>query len=297
MTDDHPYAGFSCFVITPIGEDGSPTRRAAEGLLNGAIRPALEPFGMAVTAAHEVPDPGSITGQVVRRLLNDELVVANLTDLNPNVVYELAVRHAAALPVVTVARSDTAHPFDLYDERTIFYEDDMLGARELREDVAEAARIALEQEEPDNPVYRVVRGSAVKEVDLEGGIGEILVQLVERMEAVEDRIGSAARNRPLSSPHPGFADAIGRIIENPDLPNFAKAPFIRVEGEPEAVAEYSDKARELGALVSSELPEEGRATARWATTVGTEIGALLMLNSRARRDERISSTEVMGQQG
>ena len=61
-----------CFVIGPIGKDGSETRNNADWLLEGIIRPVLEndPFDYAVQRADHVAEPGLITDQVITAVTN-----------------------------------------------------------------------------------------------------------------------------------------------------------------------------------------------------------------------------------
>ncbi len=153
-----------CFIISPLGLDDSETRRKADGLISSVIKPILVSAGYKVVAPHEIDTPGSITRQVIQHLLEDELVIANLTELNPNVMYELAVRHAKRLPVICLVEKGTKLPFDIATERTIFYENDMAGVEILKPKLANAIREAIDEKEPDNPIYRVVSDSIMREV-------------------------------------------------------------------------------------------------------------------------------------
>lgn len=155
-----------CFIITPIGEVNSQIRRSAEGVINSAIRPILEELNFEIQIPHEMSDPGSITKQVIEHILFDKLVIANLTGLNPNVMYELAVRHAIRLPLVTLAEIGTNLPFDIVTERTIFFYNDMAGVEELKPKLKQYIQKALEDKKMDNPIYRVVESIAIlKQLD------------------------------------------------------------------------------------------------------------------------------------
>ncbi len=176
-----------CFFITPIGAAGSEVRRATEGLLKSVIRPVLEELGFTVVAAHEITESGSITRQIIEQLLSDELVIANLTGLNPNVMYELAIRHAAQLPVVSLAERGTELPFDVQDERTVFFTNDMQGAEELRPTLKLVAEAAIADAAPDNPVYRAIQTKAIKDSLSERDPNKFIV---EQLADLREQVGN-----------------------------------------------------------------------------------------------------------
>jgi hypothetical protein len=166
-----------CFIITPIGPDLSPIRRAANGFIRTVIRPVLGELQFEVCVPHEMADPGSISRQVIQHLLDDELVVANLTGLDPNVMYELAVRHATGRPVVVLAERGTDLPFDVQDERTIFFTNDMTGVEEVRPDFKRTVEAAIWDQTPDNPVYRARQAGIMRDVAANTPYRYILDQL------------------------------------------------------------------------------------------------------------------------
>lgn len=89
-----------CFVIAPIGEEGSETRKRSDQILKYIIAPAATECGYEPKRADSFATPGIITKQIIEQLIDAPLVIADLTDYNPNVFYELAVRHAVRKPVV-----------------------------------------------------------------------------------------------------------------------------------------------------------------------------------------------------
>ena len=74
-----------------------------------------------VVRADEIDEEGLITHQVIEHLLEDDLVVADLTGLNPNVFYEVAVRHAVQKPIVHLMTAGEEIPFDIANMRTVSY--------------------------------------------------------------------------------------------------------------------------------------------------------------------------------
>lgn len=110
-----------CFYVTPIGADGSDERRHADLILGQIVEPAIEALdlGLSVVRADRLTQPGMISQQILRHILGARLVVADLSFHNPNVFYELAIRHATGLPTVLVSRLSDRIPFDIADLRVV----------------------------------------------------------------------------------------------------------------------------------------------------------------------------------
>ena len=114
--------------IAPIGDDGSETRHRPDGVLAAIVEPAAAEVGLTAIRADGLAKPGQITAQIIEHVLGAKAAVADLTGKNANVLYELAIRHTANLPVVLIADHGEVLPFDTAQMRTIFFSPTDLGS-------------------------------------------------------------------------------------------------------------------------------------------------------------------------
>ena len=110
-----------CFVISPLGPENSEIRRHANKTLEYIIKPAVKKVGLKPLRADEISESGVITSHVIEYLTQAKICIADLTGLNPNVMYELGICHAYSRPVIQIAEQGEKLPFDIANMRTIFY--------------------------------------------------------------------------------------------------------------------------------------------------------------------------------
>jgi len=184
-----------CFVIAPIGEEGDPTRERSDKVLEHVITPAVESCGYTPLRADKISESGMITSQIIQHLADAPLVVADLTDHNPNVFYELAVRHVTRKPVVHIIADGQPKPFDVIGMRIIALDYcDIASAAACKEEIAQQVQAAeLNPSKAENPISQAIdlqtlRGS---EKPWEKSTAEILSQLAN-IQAVLDRLRRAS---------------------------------------------------------------------------------------------------------
>lgn len=148
----------TCFYVAPIGEAGSDLRKHSDLFLGSIVEPAVEPFNLKVYRADAIDKPGIITKQVLEYLIKARLVIVDLSHHNPNVFYELAIRHMMRLPVVQIIRSSDKVPFDVAQMRTVNIDDSDVYTlvpkiESYRSEISNQIRRALQDPDSvDNPI-------------------------------------------------------------------------------------------------------------------------------------------------
>lgn len=183
-----------CFVIAPIGSEGSDTRHRSNQILNHIIKPVAKDCGYDdVIRADDISKPGMITNDIIQYLVDADLVVADLTDHNANVFYELALRHALRTPIVQLIAAGQAIPFDVAPSRTVQVDHhDLDSVAQCKDQLA--AQIRAVEEDPsnvDNPISIALDLQALKKSDkpLEQTMAAILAQV----QNLATQVGSLTR--------------------------------------------------------------------------------------------------------
>lgn len=179
----------TCFVITPIGDSNSDIRRHIDGIIDQAIEPALEEK-YEVVVAHRKYEIGSINDRVVKSVFEADLVIANLTNTNPNVMYELAIRYSFGKPAIVIAEKGTKLPFDVIDENTIFYINDPTGANDLKNTLIEYEKNINFERKDYGPIHKAI-GKIPLYNEVESGSDvsteKLLQYVIDRLDSLEKK--------------------------------------------------------------------------------------------------------------
>lgn len=111
-----------CFVISPIGEEGSGIRKKADQVFKYIISPVCEVCELEPIRVDKVNQVDSITQTIIDYVLNSELVIADITGHNPNAFYEMGYRKSTGRPMIHLKEKGEKIPFDIAEIRTFEYD-------------------------------------------------------------------------------------------------------------------------------------------------------------------------------
>jgi chaperonin GroEL len=139
--------GKLCFVLMPF----KPQYLQVYKLL---IKPTVEGLGFTCVRGDDMKTQRNIMRDIIEYISKADVIIADLTDMNPNVFYELGVTHALAKQTIMITQSIKKYvPFDLRPYRIIEYRKDIEGSQRLKEGIRETIQEMLESELPvSNPV-------------------------------------------------------------------------------------------------------------------------------------------------
>ena len=168
-----------CFIICPIGAVASETRSRSDKLMRHVFEPILEEKGYRAVRADKIPKAGLITSQIINLVIESPLVIADLTESNPNVFYELAIRHVTGRPFVHVIHKGSSIPFDIAGVRTIEIDlgdpDSLVAAKnELSAQIDEFKR----GHKADSPV---TVAASVRALQADSGLAEDLINKIDSL--------------------------------------------------------------------------------------------------------------------
>jgi hypothetical protein len=183
----------TCYLIGPIGEPKSSQRQWADFLRDNVIDPAVTACGYEKPARADDPHTDSmIMPGVVAQMFEADLVVADLTGDNPNVYYELGIRHCARKRVVHLKRTGEKIPFDLGGNKAIPVDESYLGVTKAIEDIT--TRIKAIEANPNEYFSHVHQYLALKQLDVQDkqaatfgeNIGNVLSSLATQMTQIAE---------------------------------------------------------------------------------------------------------------
>jgi hypothetical protein len=119
-------------------------------IFSRVIKPALEDFDIEVIRGDNIDSPGTIIDQIDDAIKSSDIIIGDLTYLNPNVFYELGIAHSLEKPTILITQQTVDFPFDTRHMRTITYTDTNIGLLELKETLSRfISTIAKRQKSTD----------------------------------------------------------------------------------------------------------------------------------------------------
>lgn len=171
---------YTCFFVSRIGDERSSEREQSDQVLFEIIVPALIECGFIrdrIFRADMDMRPGKITEQMEGHLEGGQLCIADVSGLNPNVMYEIGYRKALRKPLVILSDTETIEklPFDINDLRAIEYDLNNWHKRlQAKDDLKDFVHKLIESGQMDSNIKRIEDEIKLKFDDIEKKINILI---------------------------------------------------------------------------------------------------------------------------
>lgn len=287
MSKERPLA----FVIMPFDS-------ALDAVYRDLIRSTLEEVGFTVERADDIVAARNILDDIVAKLADADFVVADLTDLNPNVFYELGIAHAMNGRVLMMTQDVSSLPFDLQSYRVLEYDTHFSRFNEARLRLKDFATAAIDGKLPfGSPVsdfaktqkdgtLPVCAAQAEELSDLEDGEAGLLDHLLEffdsgqRLTTAIEEIGAATELVGVQ-----ITDATSQLTDA----NAIQDPVMQTRASHSVIRQVGLRMNEYARFLDERNTEYEDALA----TFGTSFEAALTAQPPEDDESRASLSEQM----
>jgi O-acetyl-ADP-ribose deacetylase (regulator of RNase III) len=136
-----------------------------EFIIKSAISEMKDNYGVQIDCARsdKIEESGSIHAEMFERIATDEVAIVDITTLNPNVFYELGIRHALRKGVtVLLKKVGSSIPFNIQGMRTIEYDyADVDSYKRTREQIQKFIANGIMKDQVDSPVLATLQNVRV----------------------------------------------------------------------------------------------------------------------------------------
>jgi len=157
---DHNLVGKTCFVIMPFGEKKDLDGKSVnfDKIYKDFIKGAVTELGIKCVRCDEIAETGWIHSKMFKHIFEADVAVVDITALNPNVFYELGIRHALNKHVtVLIRKAGTPAPFNIQGFQMLEYNPESPESiANGKQRICEFIKNGLASQDVDSPVYEVL---------------------------------------------------------------------------------------------------------------------------------------------
>ena len=207
-----------CFVLMPFGTKTDKAGRVTnfDSVYQKVIAPAVVKAGLEPVRADEEKIGGTIHKPMFERLMLCHYAIADITGANPNVFYELGIRHALRpRSTVLLFVEGTVIPFDIALVRGISYRTDGKGEPvDIDGPIAAIAnQLSVARADPhdDSPIFQLI--DDLPRQDIDHTKTDVFRKSVDYSKKYKDRLAAAVRQGVAAVEHIAAEPGLGNLLE------------------------------------------------------------------------------------
>ncbi|ADG39933.1 hypothetical protein LKI_01950 [Leuconostoc kimchii IMSNU 11154] len=129
------------FFVSPIGSEGSAERRTSDFVLKSIIKPVSERLDYETLRSDLINSTNTIDQDIINQLNSADLVIADVTGTNANVMFELGYRFSLKSPLIVIAQSVAELPFDIHNLRVMIYEKELPDLEKMQSQLEQMIKV------------------------------------------------------------------------------------------------------------------------------------------------------------
>ena len=166
----------TCFVIMPISDHPDYTQGHFKRVYEYIIKPACHRAGYEAIRADDTVKANDIVSDIIKKIIDSDMAICDMSSRNPNVFYELGLRHAFNLKTTLIKDKKTSRAFDIAGLRSVEY-DESLRVDEVEKAITAIANAITEtesmnSEEANSTIQLLGLSAPAKKVEIKAMSGE-----------------------------------------------------------------------------------------------------------------------------